>query len=227
MERISVAIDGPGGAGKSTAAKALAARFGFAYVDTGAIYRTIGLAVQRAGASPESEDEVAPVLRAARVELDYDCSGRQHMLLDGENVSGAIRLPEISAYASKVSALPIVRDALLELQREQARLRSVVMDGRDIGTVVLPDADLKVFLTATPEVRARRRWEELRQRGTPQEYEQVLREMQERDLRDSTRAVAPLKPAPDAVLIDSSDLSLEQVVDVLSNLVKGKLGGDR
>ena len=164
-----------------------------------------------------------PILRASKVELDYDCSGRQHMLLNGKNVSGEIRLPEISAYASKVSALPPVREALLEMQREQARIRSVVMDGRDIGTVVLPDATLKVFLTASPEVRARRRWLELQERGTPQEYEQVLREMRERDERDSTRAAAPLKPALDAVLLDNSDLSLEQVVEALSELVKGKM----
>ena len=225
MQRISVAIDGPGGAGKSTAAKALAAKFGFAYVDTGAIYRTIGLAVLRAGASPTDEEEVAPLLRTARVDLDYDAAGLQHMLLNGEDVNREIRLPEISGYASTVSALPAVRAALLELQREQARLRSVVMDGRDIGTVVLPDATLKVFLTADPRVRARRRYEELRQRGTPQAFEDVLREMEERDLRDSTRAAAPLKPAPDAVLLDSTDLSFEQVLAALSRLVEGKMGG--
>ncbi len=219
--RISVAIDGPGGAGKSTAAKALAGRFGFAYVDTGAIYRTIGLAVLRAGGDPGEEAAVAPLLRSAQVGLDYDASGLQHMLLNGEDVTREIRMPEISGYASRVSALPTVRAALLELQREQAAKRSVVMDGRDIGTVVLPDATLKVFLTADPRVRARRRWEELRQRGTPQEFDEVFREMQERDLRDSTRAAAPLKPASDAVLLDSSDLSFEQVLAALSRLVEG------
>jgi cytidylate kinase len=222
-QKISVAIDGPGGAGKSTAAKALAAKFGFAYVDTGAIYRTIGLAALRAGASPTEEGEVAPLLRSVRVDLDYDAAGLQHMLLNGEDVNREIRMPEISGYASKVSALPAVRAALLELQREQARLRSVVMDGRDIGTVVLPEATLKVFLTADPQVRARRRYEELLQRGTPQAFEDVLREMQERDLRDSTRAAAPLKPAPDAVLLDSSDLTFEQVLAALSRLVEGKM----
>lgn len=223
MKKISVAIDGPGGAGKSTAAKALAGRFGFAYVDTGAIYRTIGLAVLRAGADPTAEDQVRPLLQDIRVELDYDEAGFQHMLLNGEDVSGEIRMPEISAYASKVSALPAVRAALLELQREQAAKRSVVMDGRDIGTVVLPDATLKIFLTADPEVRARRRWEELRQRGTPQDFDAVLRDMQERDLRDSTRAAAPLKPAEDAVVLDSTELSFQQMLDALSELVEEKL----
>lgn len=223
MKRISVAIDGPGGAGKSTAAKALAGKYGFAYVDTGAIYRTIGLAVLRAGALPTEEAQVEPVLCSCLVELDYDETGQQHMLLNGEDVSREIRMPEISSYASKVSAHPAVRAALLELQREQARKRSVVMDGRDIGTVVLPDATLKVFLTASPEVRARRRWEELRQRGTPQPYEEVYREMQERDQRDSTRAAAPLKPAADAVTVDSSGMSFEEVVAELSRLVEGKL----
>ena len=222
MNRISVAIDGPGGAGKSTAAKALAEKFGFAYVDTGAIYRTIGLAVLRAGALPTSAEQVVPVLHASRVDLDYDNTGLQHMLLNGEDVSRDIRLPEISSYASKVSALGPVRDALLELQREQARRRSVVMDGRDIGTVVLPDATLKVFLTASPEVRAWRRWMELQRRGTPQLFDDVYREMVERDLRDSTRAAAPLVPAADAVKVDSSRLSFDEVVAVLCRLVEGK-----
>ena len=223
MNRISIAIDGPGGAGKSTVAKALAGKYGFAYVDTGAIYRTIGLAVLRAGASPTDEDQVEPVLRSSSVDLDYDETGLQHMLLNGEDVSREIRLPEISSYASKVSAHPAVRAALLELQREQARRRSVVMDGRDIGTVVLPDATLKIFLTASPEVRAQRRYNELKQRGTPQPYEEVFREMQERDLRDTTRAAAPLKPAPDAVTVDTSELSFEEVITELSRLVEGKL----
>ena len=223
MNRISIAIDGPGGAGKSTVAKALAGKYGFAYVDTGAIYRTIGLAVLRAGASPTDEDQVEPVLRSSSVDLDYDETGLQHMLLNGEDVSREIRLPEISSYASKVSAHPAVRAALLELQREQARKRSVVMDGRDIGTVVLPDATLKIFLTASPEVRAQRRYDELRQRGTPQPYEEVFREMQERDLRDTTRAAAPLKPAPDAVTVDTSELNFEEVITELSRLVEGKL----
>jgi cytidylate kinase len=223
MRKLSVAIDGPGGAGKSTAAKAIAARFGFAYVDTGAIYRTIGLAVLRAGADPGDSLAVEPLLRECRVELEYDGDGLQHMLLNGMDVTGEIRLPEISGYASRVSALPAVRAALLELQREQARRRSVVMDGRDIGTVVLPDADLKIFLTADPEIRARRRYEELLQRGTPQPFEEVLRDMRERDLRDSTRAEAPLRPAEDAVLVDSSHLTFPQVVERLSGLVEERL----
>ena len=223
MNRISIAIDGPGGAGKSTVAKALAGKYGFAYVDTGAIYRTIGLAVLRAGASPTDEEQVEPVLRSSSVDLDYDETGLQHMLLNGEDVSREIRMPEISSYASKVSALPAVRAALLELQREQARKRSVIMDGRDIGTVVLPDATLKIFLTASPAVRAQRRYDELKQRGTPQPYEEVLREMQERDLRDTTRAAAPLKPASDAVTVDTSELNFDEVITELSRLVEGKL----
>ncbi|NMA38248.1 MAG: (d)CMP kinase, partial [Papillibacter sp.] len=161
-KNISVAIDGPGGAGKSTVAKAIAKRFGFIYVDTGAIYRTVGLAVKRAGAEPKSSAEVTPLLKNLKIELDYDSEGSQRMLLNGEDVSGLIRTPEMSLYASDVSALSEVRNFLLNMQRDMALKHNVVMDGRDIGTVVLPEARVKIFLTAAPEERARRRYEELR-----------------------------------------------------------------
>ena len=223
MKIINVAIDGPGGAGKSTVARALAAKYGFAYVDTGAMYRTIGLAVQRAGFTPGDVPEVLGLLKVLDMGLEYDGEGTQRMLLDGEDVSRQIRMPEISGLASAVSAIPEVRSYLLETQRNLARTRSVIMDGRDIGTVVLPQANVKVFLTALPEVRARRRWKELQEKGTPQPFEDVQREMNERDERDSNRAVAPLKPAEDSVLVDSTELSFEQVVAVLSALIDKKL----
>ncbi len=223
MRIINVAIDGPGGAGKSTVARALAAKYGFAYVDTGAMYRTIGLAVQRAGLTPADEAEIQDLLQGLAMGLEYDGEGTQRMLLDGEDVSKLIRRPEISGLASAVSAIPRVRSYLLDTQRNLARTRSVIMDGRDIGTVVLPDANVKVFLTALPEVRARRRWKELQEKGTPQAYEDVLREMNERDERDSKRPVAPLKPAEDSVLVDSSELSFEQVVALLSSMIDRKL----
>ena len=223
MRIINVAIDGPGGAGKSTVARALAAKYGFAYVDTGAMYRTIGLAVQRAGLTPADEAGIQELLQGLAMGLEYDGEGTQRMLLDGEDVSKLIRRPEISGLASAVSAIPRVRSYLLDTQRNLARTRSVIMDGRDIGTVVLPDANVKVFLTALPEVRARRRWKELQEKGTPQAYEDVLREMNERDERDSKRPVAPLKPAEDSVLVDSSELSFEQVVALLSSMIDRKL----
>ena len=223
MKIINVAIDGPGGAGKSTVARALAAKYGCAYVDTGAMYRTIGLAVQRAGFTPGDVPEVLGLLKVLDMGLEYDGDGTQRMLLDGEDVSRQIRMPEISGLASAVSAIPEVRSYLLETQRNLARTRSVIMDGRDIGTVVLPQANVKVFLTALPEVRARRRWKELQEKGTPQPFEDVQREMNERDERDSNRAVAPLKPAEDSVLVDSTELSFEQVVAVLSALIDKKL----
>ena len=176
-ELYSVAIDGPSGAGKSTLAKAAAAALGICYVDTGAIYRTIGYGVYCRGIDPSDAAAVAAVLPEMRLELHYDQAGLQRMKLAGRDVTEEIRLPEMSKYASRVSAIPAVRDFLLELQRDQARRRSVIMDGRDIGTVVLPDATVKIFLTAAPEVRAMRRCRELEQRGTPQPYEQVLRDI--------------------------------------------------
>ena len=189
-KQYAVAIDGPSGAGKSTLARAAAERLGILYVDTGAIYRTIGLYVQRRGIDPKDTAAVLAALPDIRIGMDHDADGMQRMLLNGEDVTADIRLPEISMYASAVSAIQGVRDFLMEMQRSLARERSVIMDGRDIGTVVLPDADVKIFLYADVEVRAKRRELELRQRGTPKPYEEVLREMEERDYNDTHRAAA-------------------------------------
>ncbi len=220
---ISVAIDGPSGAGKSTVAKALAKQFHLIYVDTGAIYRTVGLAAQRAGVASKDAAAVIALLPKLRIDIAYDDEGTQRMLLNGEDVSEEIRTPLSSIYASDVSAIPEVRDFLMDMQRDMAKRSSVVMDGRDIGTVVLPDADLKIFLTASAEERARRRYLELMRRGNAPSFAEVLRDIEYRDLQDSTRAAAPLKPAADAVWIDSSKLSFEESVEAAAKLVRGKL----
>lgn len=217
---FSVAIDGPSGAGKSTIAKAVAERFGFIYVDTGAIYRTVGLAVSRAGIDPQDTDAVVGLLPALDIALCHGEDGLQHMFLNGEDVSGFIRTPEISMYASKVSALPPVRAFLMEMQRSMARRTSVIMDGRDIGTVVLPDAALKIFLTASAEARAERRYKELLEKGQSVSYDDVLCDMAERDKNDTTRAAAPLRAADDAVLLDTSALSLAESIDAVAALVE-------
>lgn len=224
MSVIRVAIDGPSGAGKSTLARAAAARLGFLYVDTGAIYRTIGLYARDSGISPDGGERIAAALPGLRVELRYDGAGQQRMLLNGRDVSGEIRLPEISRYASAVSALPAVRAYLLETQRELARKSSVIMDGRDIGTVVLPDAEVKVFLTAPAEVRAERRFRELEERGTPQPFEEVLREIRDRDYRDTHRAAAPLRRAEDAVLLDTSALGFSESLEALLQIIRERMG---
>ena len=212
---ISVAIDGPSGAGKSTIARAAAERFGLIYVDTGAIYRTVACAVHRAGASCTDGAAVEALLPGIRIEMTYDDAGAQRMLLGGEDVSDAIRAHENSRRASQVSALPAVRAFLLEMQRSLAREHSVIMDGRDIGTVVLPDATVKIFLTASPQRRAERRRKELREKGADTALEQVLRDIEQRDYADSHRETAPLRQAEDAVLIDTSDLTLEQSIDAV------------
>lgn len=217
---FSVAIDGPSGAGKSTIAKAVAERFGFIYVDTGAIYRTVGLAVSRAGIDPQDTDAVVGLLPALDIALRHGEDGLQHMFLNGEDVSALIRTPEISMYASKVSALPPVRAFLMEMQRSMARRTSVIMDGRDIGTIVLPDAALKIFLTASAEARAERRYKELLEKGQSVSYDDVLRDMAERDKNDTTRAAAPLRAADDAVLLDTSALSLAESIDAVAALVE-------
>ena len=222
-ETISVAIDGPSGAGKSTLARAVAGRLGYVYVDTGAIYRTIGCYIWRAGIDPRDGAAVAAELPKLRVELRYGADGLQRMYLNGEDVTETIRLPEVSRYASDVSAHPAVRSYLLEMQRELARTHSVVMDGRDIGTVVLPDAQVKVFLTASAEERARRRVRELEQRGTPQPYEQVLAEIRQRDYNDSHRAAAPLRQADDAVVLDTTDLDFQESEEALLCIIRKKL----
>lgn len=223
-ELYSVAIDGPSGAGKSTLAKAAAAALGICYVDTGAIYRTIGYGVYCRGIDPSDAAAVAAVLPEMRLELHYDQAGLQRMKLAGRDVTEEIRLPEMSKYASKVSAIPAVRDFLLELQRDQARRRSVIMDGRDIGTVVLPDATVKIFLTATPEARATRRWKEYQAKGIDTPYEEVLADVKQRDYQDTHRAAAPLKQAEDAVLLDTSELDFEQSLAAMKKIIAEKAG---
>lgn len=219
-KRFSVAIDGPSGAGKSTVAKAVAERFGFIYVDTGAIYRTVGLATRRANIDPQDTAAVVALLPSLHIELTHGEDGLQRMHLNGEDVSGEIRTPEISMYASRVSAIPAVRAFLMDMQRDMARRTSVIMDGRDIGTVVLPDASLKVFLTASAEARGRRRYDELRQKGQDVTLDEVLRDMAERDRNDTTRAAAPLIAAADAVVVDTSALTLAESIDAVAELVR-------
>lgn len=222
-KQYAVAIDGPSGAGKSTLARAAAERLGILYVDTGAIYRTIGLYVQRRGIDPKDTAAVLAALPDIRIGMDHDADGMQRMLLNGEDVTADIRLPEISMYASAVSAIQGVRDFLMEMQRSLARERSVIMDGRDIGTVVLPDADVKIFLYADVEVRARRRELELRQRGTPKPYEEVLREMEERDYNDTHRAAAPLRAADDAIMVDTSSMDFDASLALLLDVIRGSV----
>ncbi|MBR3560392.1 MAG: (d)CMP kinase [Oscillospiraceae bacterium] len=209
-KHYAVAVDGPSGAGKSTLAKAVARELRIMYVDTGAIYRVIGVAAQRRGIDPGDEAAVVSLLPELEIGLRHGEDGLQRMYLNGEDVTDTIRLPEVSMYASAVSALPPVRAYLLEMQRKFAREQSVIMDGRDIGTVVLPDAAVKIFLTASAEVRAKRRCLEQEQRGTPKPYDEVLAEIEQRDYNDSHRAIAPLKRAEDAALVDTSDLDFEQ-----------------
>lgn len=225
MNTIRVAIDGPSGAGKSTLARAAAGKLGFLYVDTGAIYRTVGCYARTHGLDPKDGEAVSAALPEIAIEMAYGEDGLQHMLLNGEDVTAAIRLPEISLYASAVSAHPDVRAFLLEMQRRTAREHSVIMDGRDIGTVVLPDAEVKIFLTASPETRARRRCLELEGRGTPQPYEEVLKEIQERDWSDTHRSVAPLRQAEDAVLLDTTDLSFQESEAALLAIIAERTDG--
>lgn len=220
---INIAIDGPGGAGKSTVARAVAKQLGFIYVDTGAIYRAIGLKFVRTGKSFTNENIIS-VLPGTELSLTY-IDGEQHIIIDGEDVSSLIRTQEISSAASKVSAVPEVRAFLLDLQRDIARKNNVIMDGRDVGTVILPNAEVKIFLTANVEVRARRRHRELMAKGleTPDTFERVLKEVAERDKADSERATAPLKPAEDAVLVDTSDMDFEQSVQTVINIIRRKV----
>lgn len=220
MKTISIAIDGPSGAGKSTLAKSVSQTLGYLYVDTGAIYRTIGYGVYRKGADPKDGAAVAALLPEFEIGLSYGDDGLQHMTLNGQDVTEQIRLPEISMYASGVSAHPAVRAHLLEMQRKLAREHNVVMDGRDIGTVVLPDATVKIFLTASVEERARRRCRELEQRGTPETYDRVLAEMRQRDYDDSHRAAAPLKQAADAVLLDTTHLDFAGSQQALLDIIR-------
>lgn len=224
MSHKSIAIDGPAGAGKSTLARRLAEKLGFLYVDTGAIYRTVALKALWEKADPADPAQVVPLLEGLEIHMGYE-DGVQKMYLEGEDVSGAIRRHKVSGAASQVSAIPEVRSFLLEFQRKLARESSVVMDGRDIGTVVLPDADVKIFLTASPEVRAKRRLLELEQRGQPAQYEQILQDIQDRDRQDRNRAAAPLRQAEDAVLLDTSGLDLEQSLTQMLEIVSGRQNG--
>ena len=226
MEKISIAIDGPGGAGKSTFAKRMAERFGFLYVDTGAIYRTVGLKALREGAAPGDAEAVVPLLDKMTIELRHDETGLQRMFLDGEDVTDAIRAPEVSMAASAVSALPAVRAFLLDMQRDLARKHSVVMDGRDIGTVVLPDAEVKIYLTASLEERSRRRWLELQAKGDPSTLGEVMRDMAQRDKNDMERAEAPLRQAEDAVLVDSTELDIEQTAAAIEAVILKRMEED-
>lgn len=221
---ISIAIDGPSGAGKSTISRKAAEIFGFIYVDTGAIYRTIGLASKIRGISLDDKAAVMEMLTKLNIELKYNESGEQHMYLDGKDVSRDIRLPEVSMLASKVSAIPEVRAFLVDMQRDMAKKYDVIMDGRDIGTVILPDADLKIFLTADVNDRAQRRYEELRTKGMIKPFDEVLAEMKQRDEQDTLRAAAPLKAAEDAVILDTSGNTLEQSIAEVCRLIADRTG---
>ena len=218
----SIAIDGPAGAGKSTMARRAASELHFVYVDTGAIYRTVAYAVLKNGILPEETEKIDALCQEAVIDIRYQ-DGVQHMYLGGADVSKKIRLPEVSSMASKVSAIPSVRAFLLDTQRNAAKTNSVIMDGRDIGTVVLPDADVKIYLSASAEVRAKRRFLELQEQGRSDTYEEVLRDMIERDYRDMHREIAPLKQADDAVLLDTSELTLEESVAALLKIIREKL----
>lgn len=218
---ISIAIDGPAGAGKSTIARRVAQELGYVYVDTGALYRAIALYMLRAGKNPASPEEVIPQLEAVEVSLRY-VGGEQQVLLGAENVSESIRTPEVAAATSKVSAIPQVREFLLSLQRDIAEQNDVVMDGRDIGTVVLPHAQVKIFLTASLEERARRRWKELLEKGSA-DFDTVLADVKKRDEQDSTRTIAPLVQAPDAVLVDTTGNTLEQSVNRMLIVIRERL----
>ena len=219
---ISVAIDGPAGAGKSTIAKALARELGFHYVDTGAIYRTLGYFFDPIGIGPKDIDGITKYIDECVIEIEWDEDGSQHMFLNETDVSEDIRTPEISKIASAVSAHKLVRDALLEMQRSVAKTHNVIMDGRDIGSVVLPRADVKFFLTASPEVRAKRRFDELQAKGSRDTFEKVLKEVNDRDHADMTRAVAPLKQTKSHILVDTSDMTIDQVIAHMGSIVREK-----
>lgn len=220
---INVAIDGPAGAGKSTIAREAAKRLGYVYVDTGALYRAVALYVLQRHIDPDDGKKVVSVLPMIEVELKY-VDGEQRVYLCGENVSRVIRTPEVSMAASTVSAYPKVRELLFKLQQETAANNNVIMDGRDIGTVVLPKAQVKIFLTASAEERATRRYNELTEQGKKVIYEEILEDIKIRDYNDSHRAIAPLKQAPDAVLIDTTELTIEESINAVVNVITEKVG---
>lgn len=217
---IAIALDGPAGAGKSSIAKRAAKALDYIYVDTGALYRTIGLAATRRDVVPQPSEEVDRLLSEINVELTFNDKGEQVVLLDGEDVSGLIRTPQASMMASKISAVPSVRSYLLDLQRNIAKTHNVIMDGRDIGTVVLPDAQVKIFLTASPEARATRRYKELCEKGMDVKYEDILSDVIERDYNDTHRETAPLKPADGCVIVDTTELDFEQSVEKIISVIK-------
>lgn len=219
---INVAIDGPAGAGKSTIAKTASKELGFIYVDTGALYRTVGLNALRLGKDTKSADEVVPTLEGLDVSLRF-VNGEQRVFLGEEDVSAAIRQNEVSMAASNVSAIPKVREFLFDLQRDIAKKNNCIMDGRDIGTVVLPDAQIKIYLTASAEARADRRFKELTEKGQVVEYDVILKEIKERDYQDMNREIAPLKQADDAVLVDTTELTLEESIDCMIKVIKERL----
>lgn len=220
---IAIAIDGPAGAGKSSLSKEVAKELSFIYVDTGALYRTIGLAASRKGLKKEDKAEIISMLNDIDVKLSFNDEGTQIVLLNGEDVSSYIRTPEASMFASAVSAIPEVRAFLLDLQRNMAKSDNVIMDGRDIGTVVLPDAKIKIFLTASPEKRAMRRHKENIEKGIDSTYEEVLKDVNQRDYQDSHREIAPLKPAEDSVLVDTSDYDFEGSKKLLLKVIKERI----
>ena len=215
---VSIAIDGPGGAGKSSVAKRLAKELGYHYVDTGAIYRTVGYHMSLMGIGPKDKDGIARCIDDVNIDIRWE-DGVQHMLLNGQDVTQAIRTPQMSMMASGVSSQKCVRDYLLSMQRELAKTQNVIMDGRDIGTVVLPKATVKIYLTASAEVRAQRRFQELQEKGEQVKYEDVLRELVERDAQDMNREIAPLRCADDAVVVDASDKDLEQVIEAIKEII--------
>ena len=219
----AIAIDGPAGAGKSTIAKALAKELGFRYVDTGAIYRTVAYFLDLLGISPKDVDGVERYIDELTIEIEYDETGKQHMIMNGMDVSDEIRTQDISQKASLVSAHKVVRDVLLDMQRDVAKKHNVIMDGRDIGTVVLPKATVKVFLTATAEERAKRRTAELLAKGQKADYAQTLKDIQQRDYQDMNRPIAPLKQAKDAVLLDTSELDIDGVIAAMKAIIGEKI----
>ena len=224
MEKnVSIAIDGPAGAGKSTIARRIAKEMGYYYVDTGAIYRTVAYFMDLLGISPKDSDGVSRYIDELTIQIEYDEDGVQHMIMNGMDVSNDIRTQDISQKASLISAQPVVREVLLDMQREVARQHSVVMDGRDIGTVVLPDADVKIFLTASAEVRAQRRTDELQAKGQKANYSQILKEIQQRDYQDTHRPIAPLKMCRDSVKVDTSEMDIDQVVQTIRTIVMEKV----
>ena len=223
-KKYSIAIDGPAGAGKSTIAKKLAAELGYHYVDTGAIYRTVAYFMDLLGVSPKDVDGVERYIDELTIEIEYDEEGKQHMIMNGMDVSDDIRTQDIAQKASLVSAHAVVREVLLDMQRDMAKAYDVIMDGRDIGTVVLPKASVKIFLTASPEVRAQRRCDELIAKGQKAKYDTILKEIKQRDYQDTHREIAPLKLARDSIKVDTSEMDIDQVVEHIRTIVREKTG---